>query len=260
VIVFENVSLAYVVPREMIGSLKEYTIRRLKRQIQFDRFQALRDITFRIDVGQNLGIIGPNGAGKSTLCKLIARVLRPSKGRVVVDGRVSPLLELGLGMNGELTGVENVYLQGALLGFSRRDMKRRLPGIVDFSELGDFINAPMRTYSSGMAARLAFAVATDVEPDILLVDEALAVGDEQFKAKCAARMKAFREAGTTVVLVSHSLADIRTNCRRAIWLHHGAMMRDGDVEEVTDAYHEWAMGKAPEEARAPESETAPPPA
>jgi len=243
VIFFDNVSLAYVVPREMIASIKEYTIRRLKKQLQYDRFEALRNVSFRLERGENLGIVGRNGAGKSTLCKLIARVLKPTSGRVVVDGRVSPLLELGLGMNGELTGVENVYVQGALLGFSRRDMKRRLPGIVEFSELEGFIDAPMRTYSSGMAARLAFAVATDVEPDILLVDEALAVGDEQFKAKCAERMEAFRKAGTTIVLVSHSLGDVRTNCRRAIWLHGGVAVQDGEVTEVTEAYHEWAVGK-----------------
>jgi ABC-2 type transport system ATP-binding protein len=239
---FEDVRLSYVVPRERMGSFKEYMIRRLQRRVQFDHFVALRDVSFRITDGENVGIVGRNGAGKSTLCRLIARVLRPTKGRVVVSGRVAPLLELGLGLVGELTGVENVYLQGALLGFPRSEMKRRLDRIVEFSELQDFIHAPIRTYSTGMAARLAFAVATDVEPDTLLVDETLSVGDERFQEKCHDRMEGFRRNGKTVILVSHSRFLIRSNCRRAIWLHQGRIVRDGPAEEVTEAYHIWSMG------------------
>ena len=175
---------------------------------------------------------------------MIARVIPPTAGRVRVEGRIAPLLELGLGLHGELTGRENVLLQGALLGFSRRDMLRRMDGIVAWAELEDFIDAPIRTYSTGMLARLAFAVATDVNPDILLVDEALAVGDERFQLKCHDRIDAFRQAGKTVLLVSHTLEQIRTNCARAIWIHRGHIIEDGESAAVTAAYHDWSVSGA----------------
>ena len=241
VIRLEHVTLRYRVPRERIGSIKEYAIRKIKRLVVFDEIEALRDFDLSVQPGETLGVIGRNGAGKSTLFKLIARVLYPSTGRVVVAGRIAPLLELGLGFHGELTGRENVLLQGALLGFSRQEMRRRLPGIVAWSELAEFIDSPIRTYSSGMTARLAFAVATDVEPDILLVDEALAVGDERFQLKCRERIDAFRQAGKTVLLVSHDLAQVRENCRRTVWIHKGRLVRDGDSESVTAAYHAWSL-------------------
>ncbi len=180
----EGVTLRYRVPSERIQSFKEYAIRKLKRLVVFDEVEAVRDFDLTVAPGETLGVVGRNGAGKSTLFKLIARVLYPTEGRVVVIGRIAPLLELGLGLHGELTGRENVMLQGALLGFSRRVMRRRLDEIVAWAELSDFIDSPIRTYSSGMSARLAFAVATDIEPDILLVDETLSVGDERaFVAK-----------------------------------------------------------------------------
>jgi ABC-type polysaccharide/polyol phosphate transport system ATPase subunit len=162
---------------------------------------------------------------------------------VVVAGRIAPILELGLGFSGELTGRENVMIQGALLGFSRKQTRERLDRIVEWAELQDFIDAPIRTFSTGMAARLAFAVATDVDPDILLVDEALAVGDEKFQRKCADRMAAITARGKTFMLVSHSLEHIRKNCERVLWLHHGAIVRDGPVEAVAEAYHEWSLGE-----------------
>lgn len=242
----ESVTLRYRIPRERIRSFKEYTIRKIKRLVVFDEIEALRDFDLSVQPGETLGVIGRNGAGKSTLFKVIARVLYPTEGRVVVAGRIAPLLELGLGFHGELTGRENVQLQGALLGFSRGEMRRRLPGIVAWSELADFIDSPIRTYSSGMTARLAFAVATDVEPDILLVDETLAVGDERFQAKCHDRIDAFRQAGKTVLLVSHDLRQIRENCRRAIWIDKGRLVRDGEAEAVTAAYHSWSMTGAAE--------------
>ena len=238
----EEVSVRYRVPKERIGSIKEYAIRRLKRRVSYDDFEALRDVSVEILPGETVGVVGRNGAGKSTLLKLIARVIPPTAGRVVVAGRIAPLLELGLGLHGELTGRENVMLQGALLGFSRAEMKRRLARIVEWAELEEFIDAPIRTYSTGMAARLAFSVATDVDPDILLVDEALAVGDERFQMKCRDRMEAFRKAGKTVLLVSHALASVRENCRRAIWIHEGRVVRDGDAAAVTGAYHDWSVG------------------
>jgi ABC-type polysaccharide/polyol phosphate transport system ATPase subunit len=237
----EGVSVRYRIPRERIRTLKEYAIRRLKRRIVYDDFEALSDVGLEIQTGETLGLIGRNGAGKSTLLRLVARIIQPTEGRVVVAGTVAPLLELGLGLHGELTGRENVLLQGALLGFSRSEMKKRMDRIIAFAELEEFIDAPIRTYSTGMAARLAFSVATDVDPDILIVDEALAVGDERFQIKCHDRMEAFRRAGKTVLLVSHAMAQVRENCRRAIWIHEGRVRRDGDAGEVTEAYHLWSV-------------------
>jgi ABC-2 type transport system ATP-binding protein len=238
----ENVSLHYRVPNEMIGTLKEYAIRKLQGRIVHGDLVGLRNVSFKVAPGERIGVIGPNGAGKSTLFRVIARVRRPTGGRIVIRGRVAPLLELGLGFHGELTGRENVILHGALMGFSRREMLDRLPGIAEFSEMEAFLDAPIRTYSTGMRARLAFAAATDVDPDILLVDEALSVGDERFTAKCHARMAGFRARGKTFLLVTHSLTEVRENCSRAIWILDGSVVRDGPPAEVCDAYHTWATG------------------
>ncbi|MGE5413481.1 MAG: ABC transporter ATP-binding protein [Syntrophomonadaceae bacterium] len=240
----EKVTLRYRIPRERIGSLKEYAIRRVKRQVAYDDFEALHQIDLAIAAGERVGLIGRNGAGKSTLFRVISRVLPPAEGRVYVAGRIAPILELGLGFHGELTGRENVMLQGALLGFSRAETRRRLDRIVAWAELEEFIDAPIRTFSTGMAARLAFAVATDVDPDILLVDEALSVGDEKFQRKCHDRMAALVDRGKTFMLVSHSLSQIRDNCDRAIWLHHGRIILDGPAGSVADAYHEWSQGES----------------
>jgi ABC-type polysaccharide/polyol phosphate transport system ATPase subunit len=234
--------MRYRVPRERIHSIKEYTIRRLKKRFVYDDFDALRGVNLEVQAGERVGVIGPNGAGKSTLFRVISRILPPSEGRVFVVGRIAPILELGLGFNGELTGRENVMLQSALLGFSRGKTRERLDRIVEWAELQEFIDSPIRTYSTGMSARLAFAVATDIDPDILLVDEALAVGDERFQIKCKERMAALTAHGKTFMLVSHSANLIRDNCDRAIWLHHGRIVRDGDAESVTRAYHEWSLG------------------
>jgi ABC-type polysaccharide/polyol phosphate transport system ATPase subunit len=244
VIDLEKVTLRYRIPRERILSLKEYTIRKIQRRVAYDDLEAVKDVDLKVEAGERLGVIGRNGAGKSTLFRVISRVLPPSEGRVRVAGRVAPILELGLGFHGELTGRENVMLQSALLGYSRAETRRRLDRIVEWAELQDFIDAPTRTYSTGMAARLAFAVATDVDPDILLVDEALAVGDERFQRKCHDRMETLRGRGKTFMLVSHSLDTIRGNCDRVVWLHHGRVVRDGDTATVTDAYHQWSLGEA----------------
>jgi len=240
-IFLDRVSVRYRIPRERIASFKEYAIRRIKRRVVFEEFQALHDVSLRIEPGETVGVVGRNGAGKSTLLRVIARVIPPSAGRVVVAGRIAPLLELGLGLHGELTGRENVLLQGALLGYSREEMRRRLPRIVAWAELEEFIDAPIRTYSTGMAARLSFSVATDVDPDIILVDEALAVGDERFQEKCRERIDAFSRAGKTVFLVSHTLAQIQANCRRAIWIHGGRVVSEGDAPSVTEQYHRWSV-------------------
>jgi ABC-type polysaccharide/polyol phosphate transport system ATPase subunit len=237
----ENVTVRYRRPRERIWTLKEYAIRKLKRRIFFDDFRALHDVNLSIAPGETVGVIGRNGAGKTTLLRLIARVITPTSGRVFVAGRTAPLLELGIGLHGELTGRENILLQGALLGFTRAEMRRRMARIVEWSELTDFIDAPMRTYSTGMAARLAFSVASDVDPDILLVDEVFAVGDERFQLKCQERMESFRKAGKTILFVSHALAQVRETCQRAIWIHEGQIVRDGAAASITEAYHRWSL-------------------
>ncbi|MBK9063712.1 MAG: ABC transporter ATP-binding protein [Acidobacteria bacterium] len=237
-----GVSLSYRIPKEAVQTFKEYAIRKLQGRIEHGELVALRDATLVIAPGERVGVVGPNGAGKSTLFRVIARVRRPTRGRVVVRGSVAPLLELGLGFHGELTGRENVVLHGAVMGHSRRDMERRMDGIAEFAELEAFLDAPLRTYSTGMAARLAFAVATDVDPDILLVDEALSVGDERFQAKCHARMAGFHDRGKTFLLVSHSLAEVVANCTRALWISGGRIVQDGPAADVCDAYHAWAQG------------------
>lgn len=246
----EGVSVRYAVPREVVASVKEYAIRRLAGRIEANEFLALRAVDLEVRPGERVGVVGRNGAGKSTLLRLIARVRRPSSGRIVVSGRVAPLLELGIGFHGELTGRENVVLQGAVLGFSRRQMQERMSRIAAFAEMEGFLDAAVRTFSTGMVARLAFAVATDVDPDVLLVDEALAVGDEGFKARCRERMEGFRERGKTFLLVSHSLSDVVETCQRAIWIHDGRVERDGPADEVCRAYHEWSVGHRREGAEA----------
>ncbi len=236
VVHLENVSVRYRVPTDRIGTFKEYMIRSLRRQIQMRTFWAVNDLSLAVHRGEVFGLIGDNGAGKSTLLKVVARVLRPTKGRVVVRGKVAPLLELGAGFHPELTGKENIFLNGALLGYSHAQMQEKYQQIVDFSELGGFIEAPIRTYSSGMYARLGFSVATAHEPDILIVDEILGVGDESFQHKCATRISQFREKGTSILLVSHSMASIQDMCQRAAWLDHGKLMAIGNPAEVIQAY------------------------
>ena len=240
-----GVSLSYRIPKEAVQTFKEYAIRKLQGRIEHGELLALRDATLTIAPGERVGVVGPNGAGKSTLIRDIARVRRPTLGRVVVRGSVAPLLELGLGFHGELTGRENVVLHGAVMGHSRRDMERRMGAIAEFAELEAFLDAPLRTYSTGMAARLAFSVATDVDPDILLVDEALSVGDERFQAKCHERMAGFHDRGKTFLLVSHSLPEVVANCSRALWISEGRVVQDGPAEAVCAAYHAWAQGGAP---------------
>jgi ABC-2 type transport system ATP-binding protein/lipopolysaccharide transport system ATP-binding protein len=234
----ENVSVRYRVPRERIGTFKEYLIRWMQGKVKHNTFWALKDVSLSVYKGEVFGLIGPNGAGKSTLLKLIARVLRPTEGRVIVRGRVAPLLEVGAGFHPELTGRENILLNGAILGFTRQEMGDKFKSIVDFAELWDFIDAPLRTYSSGMWARLGFAVATDVNPDVLIVDEILSVGDEAFQRKSMARVQSFREQGTSILLVSHNMGTIESICQRAAWLDHGQLKATGPAPEVVRAYRE----------------------
>ena len=236
VIQLTDVSVSYKVPRERIGTFKEYLIRRIQRKLEYHTFWALKGVSLEIRPGEVFGLIGANGAGKSTLLKIVARVLRPTTGRVIVRGDVAPLLELGAGFHPELTGRENIFLYGALLGFNRQQMEESFDAIIEFAELRPFIDAPLRTYSSGMTARLGFSVATAHKPAILIVDEILSVGDEAFQQKSAARIGEFRDAGTTILLVSHNINAMRSLCGRGAWLDHGRLRFIGLPDDVIDRY------------------------
>lgn len=236
VIRLQAVSVRYRVPRERVATLKEHAIRLAQRRLTAQDFFALRDVNLDVMRGQVVGLIGKNGAGKSTLLKVIARVLRPTQGRVWVKGQVAPLLEFGAGFHPELTGRENVFLNGALLGFSRAQMNEKFARIVEFAELGDFIDAPLRTYSSGMVARLGFAVATDIEPQILILDEVLSVGDAAFQKKSFERIQSFRASGATILFVTHNLDAVKKMCTRAVWLDQGRVVADGSPEAILDQY------------------------
>jgi len=231
-----GVSVRYRVPQERIPSLKEYAIRWIKGQINYQELWALRNIDLEIRRGEVFGIIGPNGAGKSTLLKVVSRVLRPTQGNLRVRGRISPLLELGAGFDPELTGRENIYLNGAILGYSLTEINASFEQIVEFAGLREFIDAPVRTYSSGMYARLGFSVATARRPDILIVDEILGVGDAEFQTKSFERIQQFQGEGTTILLVSHSLDQVKEMCSRAIWLDRGEILASGAADSVVDLY------------------------
>lgn len=237
-IILNDIGVRYRTAQENISSFKEYVIRRVKRDIEFQNFWALKEVSLTINPGEVFGVVGPNGAGKSTLLKVIARVLKPTTGRVRIRGRVSPLLELGTGFHQELTGRENIYMNGAFLGFSKQDLDVRLNRIVDFAGLGDFIDAPIRTYSTGMVARLGFSVATDVRPEILIVDEILGVGDAEFQRKSYERIQRFQSEGTTILLVTHSLSRVEEMCSRAVWLDHGKVVMMDTAETVVGKYLE----------------------
>lgn len=238
IIVLDNVSVRYRAAGEKIGTFKEYIIRLLKRQVKFKEFSALNNINLQVMQGETVGVVGRNGAGKSTLLKVISRVLIPTEGRVRLKGRVSPLLELGGGFHPELTGMENIFLNGTLLGHNREEIETHLGEIIEFAELGDFINSPIRTYSSGMVARLGFSISTTWTPDILIIDEVLSVGDENFRNKSAMRMAQFRENGTATLLVSHNLKSIEALCTRAVWLEHGEIKAEGGVSDIVQAYRQ----------------------
>lgn len=237
VIQLDNVTVRFRIPHEKIPTFQEYAIRWLKRRsVSYTDFNALDNISFSIKQGETVGIIGANGAGKSTLLKVIARVIRPTQGRVFLKGRTAPLLELGAGFDYEMTGRENIFLNGAVLGFSRRDMANRLERIVEFAGIEEFMDAPIRTYSSGMVARLGFAIATDVQPDVLIIDEILSVGDTDFQQKSAARILHYHKNGSTILVVSHNPDSIRNLCSRAMWLAQGSIKMAGPVDVVMDQY------------------------
>ncbi len=235
VIEFDKVSRQFV-RRQNAATLQERFMGLIRGLPPAEAFWVVRDVSFAVEEGQSIGLVGHNGAGKSTILKLMTRVLEPTSGRVSTHGRIAALLELGSGFHPELTGRENVFLYGSLMGFSRKEMQRKLPEIIEFSEIGPFLDTEVKHYSSGMYTRLAFAVATAVDPDILITDEVLAVGDEAFQRKCIDRIYGFRRAGKTIVFVSHALDVVRSLCDTAVWLDHGEMKAYGPAHDVVDTY------------------------
>lgn len=238
IISVDNVSMRFNLAREKVDSLKEYIIKAMKGKIQFDEFWALKDVSFTVNRGDSVGLIGLNGSGKSTMLKCIARVLKPTKGSVSVNGTVAPLIELGAGFDFDLTGKENIYLNGALLGRSRKTMDDALEDIIEFSELRDFMDVPMKNYSSGMLSRLAFAIATAGKADILIVDEVLAVGDFRFQQKCIDRIRGMMAEGTTVLFVSHSIEQVEDICNKVVWLKSGSVHMQGNAKEICEIYRQ----------------------
>lgn len=236
IIEIENLSMCFSLADNRVVSLKEFITKKTKGEISYSKFWALKDISCDIKRGEVVGIIGRNGSGKSTLLKIISGILKPTSGTVVCNGNIAPMLELGSGFDHDLTGRENVYLNGAILGYNRAFLEEMFDEILTFSELGEFIDVPIRNYSSGMIMRLAFSIATLVEPEILIVDEILSVGDDSFQKKSENRMLEMMGGGTTVLVVSHSINQIRELCNRVIWLDGGKIKMVGSTNEVCDAY------------------------
>lgn len=236
IISIENASVRFNLASEKIDSLKEYFIKIMKRQLMFQEFFALKNINFEVKPGESWGIIGVNGSGKSTLLKLVCGILKPHTGTVSMRGSIAPLIELGAGFDPDLTARENIYLNGAVLGYSKKFMNEKFDEIVDFAELEGFLNVPIKNYSSGMSARLGFSIATMVRPQILIVDEILAVGDYAFQKKCELRMNEMLSGGTTLLYVSHSHESVMKLCKNALWLDKGEVKMRGDVNDVCGAY------------------------
>ena len=238
VIDVKNVTMRFHMNADKMLSLKEYVTRKIRGKIQYFDFTALENISFSVQRGEILGLIGHNGAGKTTLLKLISKILQPTKGTIRIRGNIVPILSLGSGFDGDLTGRENIFLNGAIMGYNEKFLNDKYEKIVEFSELKDFIDVPIRNYSSGMLARLAFSIASMVKPEILIIDEILAVGDASFREKSRARMNELMSGGTTVLFVTHSLQQVRELCNRVMWLDHGKMKMIGDPNEVCDLYEE----------------------
>lgn len=237
IVSIEEMSVRLMLHRERVTSLREYLVRFIKRaRVPAEEFWPLREISLNIGRGEVFGVVGQNGAGKSTLLRVIAGIIKPTLGKVEVRGRVAPLIELGAGFDHEMTGRENVFLYGALLGFPRKKLASKLDEIIGFAELEEFADVPLKNYSSGMAARLGFAIATDVDTDLLLIDEVLAVGDAAFAKKCGDRIAAFRKKGVSIVIVSHNLQALAHMCSRAAWIDRGRLNMIGPVHEVIEGY------------------------
>lgn len=232
----DNVGIRFNLAKERVDSLKEYFLKFSKGTLKFEEFWALDGVSLEIEKGDFYGLVGINGSGKSTLLKSVAGVFKPTRGKITVNGTIAPLIELGAGFDMDLTARENIFLNGAVLGFSKEHMLEKFDDIVDFSELQDFLDVPLKNYSSGMVARIAFAIATATKPDILIADEILAVGDYAFQEKCEKRMQELLDAGTTVIFVSHSIEQVKRMCNKATWIEKGKVIMSGDAETVCDAY------------------------
>lgn len=232
----KNVTMEFNMSKEKVDSIKEYFIKLVKRELHFEQFLALKDVSVTIEQGDVFGIVGLNGSGKSTLLKVISGILKPTKGTVKTIGTISPMIELGAGFDMDLTARENIFLNGSVLGYSKQMMEEKFDEILEFSELQPFVDVAVKNYSSGMVARLAFAIATITKPDILIVDEILAVGDFLFQQKCEKRIREMMDRGTTVIIVSHTIEQIERLCKHVLWLEHGNMKMLGDTKTVCDAY------------------------
>ena len=232
----KNVTMEFNMSKQKVDSIKEYFIKLVKREPHFEQFLALKDVSVTIEQGDVFGIVGLNGSGKSTLLKVISGILKPTKGTVKTVGTISPMIELGAGFDMDLTARENIFLNGSVLGYSKQMMEEKFDEILEFSELQPFVDVAVKNYSSGMVARLAFAIATITKPDILIVDEILAVGDFLFQQKCEKRIREMMDRGTTVIIVSHTIEQIERLCKHVLWLEHGNMKMLGDTKTVCDAY------------------------
>lgn len=238
VIKLEHVGMRFNLSKEKVDSVKEYFIKMLRRELRFNEFWALKDINVTINKGDRVAILGLNGAGKSTLMKVIAGVFNPTEGKITKHGVIAPMIELGAGFDKQYTGAENIFLYGAVLGHSRKFMQEKFDEIVEFSELKEFIDVPLKNYSSGMRARLGFSIATVVHPDILILDEVLSVGDAKFKKKSEAKLVSMMDEGVTVLFVSHNMAQVKRICNKALILNGGRMSHYGDIEEIAPIYEE----------------------
>lgn len=236
VIELKDVGIKFNLSKEKVDSLKEYVIKLLKKELMYNEFWALRNVSFSIKKGERLGVLGLNGAGKSTLLKIICGVYKPTEGTVTHKGVIAPLLELGAGFDQQYTGRENIFLYGSVLGYSRKYLEEKYDEIVEFSELGKFIDVPLKNYSSGMKARLGFSIATIADPDILILDEVLSVGDAKFRKKSEKKIMDMFDRGVTVIFVSHSLEQVQRLCDKAIILQNGTLIEEGDIETVTETY------------------------
>ncbi len=233
-----DVSMRFRMANDRISSIKEFAIAKMRGKLQYNEFEALKHVSFDVARGEVVGLIGYNGAGKSTILKVISGILKPTEGSVTVRGNIAPMLELGSGFDFDMSGRENIFLNGAILGYSEEFLKSKYEEIVAFSEIGQFIDVPLRNYSSGMVARLAFSIATMVEPEILIVDEVLSVGDAAFQEKSGKRMMELMSGGTTVLFVSHNIDQIKNMCNRVVWLEYGEARMFGETQTVCDAYGE----------------------
>ncbi len=250
----QNVTMSFNLNKEKVDNLKEYVIKFLKGKLEYKKFDALKDINFEVKKGEHLAILGFNGAGKSTLLKTIVGVYKPTSGKVEKQGVIAPLLELGAGFDPNYSGKENIFLYGAILGYSREYIQSKYDEIVEFSELGHFIDVPLKNYSSGMKARLGFSIATAVDPDVLILDEVLSVGDAKFRTKSLKKVQSMFESGVTVLFVSHSIEQVKAICDTAILLDHGKIISQGDVETVSAVYEEMTKGEKDSRARAMKEE------